>query len=151
MKKLVLILVLFIVLVAAAFFWFKAYTTVRNPYDAVPEHAAMVLDIPATGQFLKQLSQQTNYASALETMDFYQRAKQEMQSLDSLASFENSAFSSSLGLAPSLALLLETADGFGFVYVLTVANQLKMYQLSYAATIGFRQSARSGRAQVCRL
>ena len=137
MKKLVLVLVVFIALVTTAYFWFKAYTTVRNPYDAVPEHAAMVLDIPATGQFLKQLSQQTNYAVALETMDFYQRAKHEMLSLDSLASFENSAFSSSLELAPSLVLMLETADGFGFVYVLTVANQLKMYQLSYAATAVF--------------
>ncbi|KAF0129380.1 MAG: hypothetical protein FD155_2608 [Bacteroidetes bacterium] len=126
---------IFILLLGAVFYFLIGCSYVpKQPYDAVPESAAMIIEIPRTGDLLQHISTETNYWNDVKGIDFFKTLHSDLVSFDSLFTKENSDFKTFFPGLPGICVLLEDNEDYKYVVIFKVDRNLMMYEISESAS-----------------
>jgi hypothetical protein len=136
-------LIIFILLAfSAAILTYFAYTPggkTKHLYDAIPVSSSLIIEAAHTGPLWNKLTQETNYWKALSQIDKMKDLDNQVSKLDSLL-IKIPDIKNEMTKNPMALVMLEGLDGFGFVLIAEIGNQLSFYQIekSISETFGRR-------------
>lgn len=129
MKRILWFTALAAVVVFGALFVVKTSLQPKDPYDAVPLNATLILELPQTGSLFQQIENETVYWPEVKEIDFFKALRNDLSTFDSLLIFHSKEFRDNFALSPSLCVMLENDGEYGFVVILKVDNGIHMYDI----------------------
>jgi hypothetical protein len=135
-KYLVIIVLLAISAMVIGYFAYQPGGKTKHLYDAVPVSSSLIIECSQTGPLWKKLTQSTNYWKALSQIDRMKNLNDQIEKLDSLL-LKLPDLTAEMVKRPMALVLLEGLDGYGFVFIAEIGNQLSFYQIEKAISETF--------------
>lgn len=137
MKRILWFTALAVVVVFGALFVVKTSLQPKDPYDAVPINATLILELPQTGALFQLVENETVYWPEIREIDFLKALQNDLSAFDSLLNYHSKEFRESFALSPSVCVMLENEQDYGFVFIVKVDNGIHKYDIPPMAMKAF--------------
>jgi hypothetical protein len=122
----------------AASFLYQPGGKTKHLYDAIPVSSSLIIECAQSGSLWEKLTQKTNYWKALSQIDKLKDLENQIGKLDSLLT-KIPDLTIEMKKNPMALVMLEGLDGYGFVFIAEIGNDLSFYQIEKSISETFKR------------